>query len=243
MSDENIIKEKFKNFGLYMVEKAQEEIKKLNQRHLFQKAEMKKKYKANLIAEIGKTQKNFEEKSNNFFNDSLNSALLEFSQKMLNLKLDLVKELKNETILKVKDNIKNNNSKYIKYTIANIKKITGIIKGDSPVNLIFNSKDYDYFNDETNFKKIQNLFNIQINITKSSKDFIGGFIFELPELNITYSNTFDDLIDKKSSIFEIELSKIITDENFEKIKNDLIDFVNSQRSEINIIKGQLNNNE
>jgi len=226
-----------------MVEKAQEEIKKLNQKHLFQKAEMKKKYKNNLIAEIRKIQINFEENSNNFFNNSLNSALLEISQKLLNLKLDIVKELRNKTIMEIKENIKNNNSKYITFIIENIKKFKELIKGDSPVNLIFNSKDYDYFNNEKNFKKIQDLFSIKPKIIKSSQDFIGGFILELPKLNIIYSDTIDDIIDRKSSLFEIELSKIISDENIEKIKNELIEFVNTQRTEINIVKGQLNNNE
>jgi hypothetical protein len=45
MSENRDLKERFGHLGMYLIEKAQEEIKNLNQQILFQKAEIKKRYR------------------------------------------------------------------------------------------------------------------------------------------------------------------------------------------------------
>ncbi len=125
----------------------------------------------------------------------------------------------------------------------NIKNVINSIQIQSPATLLFNSRDYEYFNKDKNHLKIKQLFQIPFKIEKSSKEYIGGFLLEIPILNLSYNHTIDNIINKKSSIFEIELSKIILDEKIEIIKKNLIDFIDNQKTEINIIKGHLNNNE
>ncbi|MFX1273929.1 MAG: hypothetical protein ACFFBP_12375 [Promethearchaeota archaeon] len=226
-----------------MIDKAQDEIKKMNQKLLFQKAELKKKYKTDLISDIRETQKSFEEYCEQFFNDSLNSTLIELNNKFLNIKREIVEELNNEIIKLTKEKIKSDYSKYINYLIEKIKEVIKLINVNFPASIIFNSRDYEYFHNENNFKKIQDLFKSSLKIKKSPNDFIGGFIMEISKLNLSYNSTIENILNKNSSLFEIELSKIISDEKIEKIKNSLTEFINNQKIEINIIKSQLNNYE
>ncbi|TFF94693.1 MAG: hypothetical protein EU544_04145, partial [Promethearchaeota archaeon] len=80
--------------GIYLLDKAQKEIKEINQKSLFQKAEIKKKYLDKSDENSKKIKEKFIRDYNNYLNDTLSSVLLDSKEKLLKLKDGMLKELK-----------------------------------------------------------------------------------------------------------------------------------------------------
>ncbi|MCK4380461.1 MAG: hypothetical protein KAW51_04925 [Candidatus Lokiarchaeota archaeon] len=165
-----------------------------------------------------------------FLNQSLSSTLLMGKEKFLNVKNQLVKELKLRLINLIKDKIKKNYSDYITFLLKSIKGLKNTIDKPQGIELILNSKDYNYF--IKNFDKIAGLFKNPVEINKDQRDFIGGFKMSLIEGIISYDYTIDNLIDKHSSFIQIEISKIVDDSEIKEIEKDFEDFIQNKKEKI-----------
>jgi len=165
-----------------------------------------------------------------FLNQSLSSTFLEGKEKFLNLKNTLINTLKTSLLNRIKKNIKENYMNYIKFLLNTIKTITKIVDKPQAIELIFNSKDYSYFLE--NFEKIQDQFKNPIEINKDQYDFIGGFKISLGSGLISYDYTIDNIINKKSSFIQIEISKIVNDSEIKEIEKTFNNFVQNQKSKI-----------
>ena len=163
-------------------------------------------------------------------NQSLSLTLLKGKEKFLNLKNRLIKELKRSLSELVEEKIEKNYSKYIEFLIKNIREIKKTIDKLQGIELIFNSKDYNYL--LKNYGKIQDLFKNPVEINKDRIDFIGGFKISLVGGTISYDYTIDNLINIKSSFIQMEISKIVNDSEIKQIENNFNNFIQNQKTKI-----------
>jgi len=233
-----LIKEQFGKLGMYLVEKAQKEIKELNQKILFQKAEIKKKHNKDVSDSSIEIKKYFEDYDTQFFNHCLTSTFISFNDKLLNIKHKFIDDLKKEAFLKIKDHIDKHYNNYVEYLLQNIESISRFMDKPPSITFNFNPKDCSFFKEPSNVKKIQKHFKNPIRIKENNYDFIGGFSAEV-EGGISYNMIFDDIIDKNTPIFEIELSKIISDIKINKIKREFEEFIEEKKMGIHLIEDYL----
>jgi len=213
-----------------LIEKAQTEIKELNQKTLFQKAEIKKRYLERSYERSLRLKDHLIESYEQFLNQGLSSTLLGGKGKLLDVKNRLIKELKLNLFNLIKDKIKKNYTGYIDYLLKNIKNLQHTLDKPQGIELILNSKDYNYF--LKNFDKIAGLFKNPIEINKDRGEFIGGFKISLTEGIISYDYTIDNLINKHSSFIQIEISKIIDESEIKEIEKDFEDFILNKKEKI-----------
>ena len=205
ISEDKDLKKQYGNLGFYLIEKAQKEINEFNRQTLFQKAEIKKRYLERSQDRSIKLREQFIENYDQFLNQFLSSTLLEGKEKFLNLKNTLIKTLKIRLFNHIKNNIDNNYLNYIEFLLNIVKKIKNTVDKPQAIELIFNSRDYDYFLE--NSEKIQDQFKNPVEINKDQLEFIGGIKISLGSGLISYDYTIDNLINKKSSfIFRCILS-------------------------------------
>lgn len=213
-----------------MIEKAQKEINDFNRQTLFQKAEIKKRNIERSQERSIKLREQFIDSYDQFLNQSLSSTLLEGKEKFLDLKNKLIKELKTSLFNHIKANIKKNYLKYIEFLLSLVKKIKKTVDKPQAIELIFNSKDYSYFLKSP--ERIQDLFKNPVEINKDRIDFIGGFKISLRSGLISYDYTIDNLINKKSSFIQIEISKLVNDSEIKEIEKEFNTFIQNQKSKI-----------
>lgn len=213
--------------GFYLINKAQNEIREMNQQVLFQKAKIKKNYMEKTYEKSLKLKKSFIETYDLSLNDSLSSNLLNLKEFFLDLKHKIINEFNNDLQNRIKENIKKNYSKYINFLLKNIKNISRNADLSSKIVILFNSRDYNYFS--KNSDKIKNLFKNEVLIKKSKNNFIGGFELVKVKGDISYNYTIDNLIDKNSNFIQAEISKIIDDTEIKKIEGEFEAFFKDQK--------------
>jgi len=213
-----------------MIEKAQKEIMDLNQQTLFQKAEIKKRYIDKTLERSSKIRRRFAKNYTNYLNQSLSSTLLKGKEIALIIKNKLINNLKTTLNSLINEKINNNYANYIKYLIDSIKNVKPNIEKHKDIELLLNSKDYDYF--LKNFSKLENLFEVPVEIHEDKKDFIGGFKVTLGGGLISYDYTIKNLIDKNSVFIQMEISKIIDNIEIKSIENKFDNFIQVQKNKI-----------
>jgi vacuolar-type H+-ATPase subunit E/Vma4 len=202
----------------------------LNQKTLFQKAEIKKRYFERSQERSVRLKSHLIGTFENFLNQSLSSTLLKGKEQFLGVKNNMIKELKLSLFNVIKKKISNNYSDYIKYILKSIENVRKKIDKPQEIEIIFNSNDYNYF--IKNFDKIIELFKNPVEINKDQRDFIGGFKVSLTGGTISYDYTIDNLIDKASSYIQMEIAKIINDSEIKEIEKEFEDFINIQKKKI-----------
>jgi vacuolar-type H+-ATPase subunit E/Vma4 len=160
----------------------------------------------------------------------LSSTLLGGKEKFLNLKNNLIKTLKTSLLNQIKNRIHDNYLKYLNFLFNIIKRIKNTIDKPQAIEIIFNSKDYDYF--LKNSEKIQDHFKTPVEINKERIDFIGGIKVSLGSGLISYDYTIDNLVEKKSSFIQREISKIVDDSEIKEIEKQFNIFIQNQKSKI-----------
>ena len=213
-----------------MIEKAQKEIMDLNQQTLFQKAEIKKRYIDKTLERSSKIRRRFAKNYTNYLNQSLSSTLLKGKEIALIIKNKLINNLKTTLNSLINEKINNNYANYIKYLTDSIKKVKPNIEKHKDIELLLNSKDYDYF--LKNFSKLENLFEVPVEIHEDRKDFIGGFKVTLGGGLISYDYTIKNLIDKNSVFIQMEISKIIDNIEIKSIENKFDNIIQVQKNKI-----------
>jgi len=213
-----------------MIEKAQKEIMDLNQQTLFQKAEIKKRYIDKTLERSSKIRRRFAKNYTNYLNQSLSSTLLKGKENVLIIKNKLINNLKTTLNSLINEKINNNYANYIKYLIDSIKNVKPNIEKHKDIELLLNSKDYDYF--LKNFSKLENLFEVPVEIHEDKKEFIGGFKVILGGGLISYDYTIKNLIDKNSVFIQMEISKIIDNIEIKSIENKFDNLIQVQKNKI-----------
>ena len=202
----------------------------MNQKALFQKAEIKKRYFERSQERSIRLKSHLIGTFDNFLNQSLSSTLLKGKEKFLEMKNKMIKDLKQNLFNLIEKKIEKNYSNYIEYLLKSIDKVKKTIDKPQEVEIIFNSNDYNYF--IKNFDKIINLFKNPVEINKAQKEFIGGYKLSMLGGTISYDYTIDNLIDKASSFIQMEIAKIIDDSEIKEIEKKFVDFVNTQKEKI-----------
>jgi len=202
----------------------------LNQKTLFQKAEIKKRFFERSQERSLRLKDHLIETYEQFLNQSLSSTLLKGKEKFLGVKNNLIKELKVSLFIVIKNKIKKNYSGYINYLLKSIEKVKNTIDNPQEIEIIFNSNDYNYF--IKNFDKIVDLFKNPVEINKDPRDFIGGFKISLTGGTISYDYTIDNLINKASSFIQMEIAKIVNDSEIKEIEKEFVNFINKHKEKI-----------
>ena len=180
----------------------------MNQKSLFQKAEIKKQFLERSIERSLRLRQQFSENYEQFLNQSLSSTLLKGKEMFLNLKIQLITELKEALLNLIKEKIDKNYLAYINFLVNSISEVKKTIDKPQEIELIFNNKDYNYFIEESD--KIEDLFQNPVEINKDHKDFIGGFKISLIGGVISYDYTIDNLIEKISPFIQWRQNGVMT---------------------------------
>ena len=226
------MKKRFGKLGFYLIDQAQVEIKEIKRHALFQKAEIRKKYMERVNENSLRIRKNFIENYNQYLNNALSSTFIELKENILNLKNRLVDELRTSVCTIIKEKIHNNYSNYINFLLDIIKKHHHFIDKPPKVFILFNSREYDFFN--KNPKKLSNILKNSVEIKQFPDDFIGGFKITRSEGKISYDYSIDNLIEKNSTFIQSEFSKIIAEFEIKDNKNKFEEFIQNQKMGIDI---------
>ncbi len=229
MSEKNL-KESFGNLGLYLVEKAKNEIRELHQQTLFQKADIKKRFIDKKNESSLRTRNLFIESYNRMTNEFMSSTLLKGKETFLYFKHKLILDLKSSLQSLIKEKINKNYSKYKNFLIKNIQDIRNFVDKPQKIELLFNSKDYKYFN--KNSEEMTKLFKNPIEIKKDQEEFIGGFIVLLGNGLISYDYRIGTLIDKISTNIQMEISKIVIDKEIKLLESQFEEYCQNKKSKI-----------
>ncbi len=229
MSEPNL-KESFGNLGLYLVEKAQKEIRELHQKTLFQKADIKMRFIDKKNESSMRIRKLFIESYNRMTNEFMSSTLLKGKETFLNFKNKLILDLKSSLQSLIKEKINKNYSKYKNFLIKNIQDIRNFVDRPHKIELLFNLKDYGYFN--KNSEELNKLFKNPIEIKKDQEEFIGGFKVLLDNGLICYDYKIGVLIDKISTNIQMEISKIVNDKEIKALESQFEEYCQNKKLKI-----------
>jgi len=202
----------------------------LNQKTLFQKAEIKKRDLERSNDRSLKLKDHLIESYNQFLNQSLSSTLLRGKERVLNIKNRLINELKISLFNLIRDRIDKKYSSYITFLLKSISNVKKTIDKPQEIELILNSKDYNYFIE--NFDKIVNLFKNPVEINKDRQDFIGGFKISLVGGLISYDYTIDTLINKHLPYIRMEVTRVISDSEIKETEKEFENFIQEQKEKI-----------
>lgn len=230
ISEETDLKKNVGALGMFMIDKAQQEIKEIHRKTLFQKAEIRKEYLKKKSKGSSRIKTIFIETYTQFFNNYLTSALLKSKEKILRLKNELLNALRINIHESIKEKINNNYSGYIEFFLEFINNVRNDIDNKGDIIIFLNSKDYNYFNKDLN--KIKKNFKNSVIIKQDSKAFIGGFKVNLTQALISYDYTIETIINKNYVDIEIEFSKIISDLNYKELDVSLEKFIQLKKKDI-----------
>ncbi|MFX0186970.1 MAG: V-type ATP synthase subunit E [Candidatus Hodarchaeota archaeon] len=221
------MKERFGNLGLYLIEKAKEEIRAVNRQALFQKAEIRKRYIERANENSLKIRKQFIKTYNQYLNNILSETLLKSKEKILDLKNRILEDLKNSINHFIKEKINKNYTNYINFLLNIFRSYKSFIDKSSKIIILFNSKDFDYFSKSS--VKIKNLFKNDIEIQKYSEELIGGFKVKLFKGTIYYDYSIDNLINESSSHIQKNFSTLVTDPEIKDIEHNFEEFIQNKK--------------
>lgn len=225
------MKERFGKLGLHLINQAENDIKNLNQQTLFQIAEIKKKNRDRAEESLLKMKEHFNESFNRLLNNSLSSALIKIKEEILKSKNKLMSELISDLTNLIEKKINDNYSKYTEYLLNSLEYIKHIVDKPPEIIITLNSRDFNFFN--SNKDKIAKIFNNNLKLNKSDKEFTGGFMVLAG--NISYNGTIENQLKKNTSIIEIEFSKIFSESetDIKQLENIYLKFIQNQRQLIN----------
>jgi len=221
------LRERFGNLGIYLIEKAKEEIRDINRQTLFQKADIRKRYIERANENSLKIRKQFINTYNQYLNNILSETLLESKEKILDLKNRILDDLKNSINNLIKEKINKNYTNYINFLLDIFRSNKHFIDKSSKIVILFNSKDFDYFNKSS--VKIKNLFKNEIEIQKYSEELIGGFKVQLFKGTIYYDYSIDNLINESSSSIQKKISTLVSDSEIKDIEHNFEEFIQNKK--------------
>lgn len=227
------MKERFGKLSLYLINQAENEIKKINQQTLFQMAEVRKKARERTSESSLKMKAHFNETYNKLLNNSLSSYLLKIKEEVLKSKNKLMLELISDLTDLIKVKIKNNYSSYINFILKNLENIKHIIDKPPEIIIHLNSIDFKYFSN--NIGKIESILKNKVRLIESKEEITGGFKCSIMAGHLSYDHTIENQLKKSVSIIEIEFSKIFSDSepDIRALENNYIQFIQNQKLAVN----------
>ncbi|MEJ2251589.1 MAG: hypothetical protein P8Y70_17750 [Candidatus Lokiarchaeota archaeon] len=231
ISEEKDLKREFGYLGMYLIDKAQNEIKNLNQRTLFQKAEIKNMYKERIKKRSEKIKDQFIKDYNQKLNNKLTETILKSNEMVLSLKNRLIIKLKEALFSELEQKIDQNYPNYIDYLIKSLKNIKDVLGNLSKVIIYLNKRDYDYFSDKDT--QLKDLFGKNLSIEKTQEEYFKGFILESKEESISYNYSFKDLIQQNLSMIEIKFTNLISESQIEDLQNEFEKIIQKEKENIN----------
>ena len=174
-------------------------------------------------------KEHFTETFNRLLNNSLSSTLLKIKEEILKSKNKLMSELITDLTNLIEKQINDNYSNYIEFLLNALENIKHVVDKPPEIIITLNSRDFNFFNN--NKDKIAKIFKNNDKLNKSDKEFTGGFICVVLAINISYNYTIENQLKKKSSIIEIEFSKIFSESetDIKQLENYYLKFIQNQR--------------
>lgn len=214
-----------------MLDEAEEQVRSINEKTLLQKASLKKDYLKRLEDRSAKIKSEFIENYNRLLSNSLSSTILQSKEMLLQVKNDLLTDFKKDLIDKIQSLIETNYSNYLAFLINKIKENAAQI-GEEPsqVEILLNSKDFNYFQDNQN--KIEEYFSGTVGIKKSKKYMIGGFKLYLPKAMLSYDYTLENLVSNASNTIEQIFSSSYIDVDLESFQKEFEEFISKKKAKI-----------
>ncbi len=233
ISEGNDMKERFGKLSLYLINQAENEIKKINQQTLFQMAEVKKKARERTSESSLKMKAHFNETYNKLLNNSLSSSLLKIKEEVLKSKNKLMLDLISDLTDLIKDKIKNNYSSYIHLLLKNLESIKHLVDKPPEIIIQLNSIDFKYFSNHMG--KIESILRNKVSLVKSNEEFTGGFKCVILTGHLSYDYTIENQLKKSTSVIEIEFSKIFSNSepDIKALENNYIEFIQNQKLVVN----------
>lgn len=227
------MKERFGKLSLYLINQAENEIKKINQQTLFQMAEVKKKARERTSESSLKMKAHFNETYNKLLNNSLSSSLLKIKEEVLKSKNKLMLDLISDLTDLIKDKIKNNYSSYIHLLLKNLESIKHLVDKPPEIIIQLNSIDFKYFSNHMG--KIESILRNKVSLVKSNEEFTGGFKCVILTGHLSYDYTIENQLKKSTSVIEIEFSKIFSNSepDIKALENNYIEFIQNQKLTVN----------
>ncbi len=224
------LKEQFGKLGLYLVNKAHDSIKEMNEQTLFQKGRIKKDFSDRIFNTSMELKENFKETHAQFLNNYLSSNIMKAQEYFLNLKNRLIKEFNNDVRELIKANINKKYNEYMSFLLTTIENNVHIFNRSPETIVFFNSKDFKFF--KKNNARIEKLLSNKVVINESKENFIGGFKLIQDDGGISYDFTIDNIIKKGSSLIQKEFSKTISDIKINEIQKGFGTFIQEKKLEI-----------
>lgn len=226
---ENSDRKYFGKLGIFLINKAKDEIRELSKQTLFQKTEIRKRILETISQRSIKMRKNFKETYLKFLNNSLSTTINNAKEKSLKLENLLLKDLKEEIFRILEQKIEHKYSKYQAFLENKLRDAETKLQRRSQMELILNHKDYG--NDKIT-KAINDIFGKNIKIRKDKEDFLGGFKIQSQKKNLTYDFTLSTAIKRNNKYIEKKFSKIFCDAEVKRLEDEFIDFIKNQRNNI-----------
>jgi vacuolar-type H+-ATPase subunit E/Vma4 len=227
------MKERCGKLSLYLINQAENEIKKINQQSLFQMAEVRKKARERTSESSLKMKTHFNETYHKILNNSLSSYLSKIKEEVLKSKNKLMLELISDLTGLIKDKIKNNYSSYISFLLKKLENIKHLVDKSPEIIIYLNSMDFKYFTN--NMGKIESILRRKVSLIKSKEEFTGGFKCVIMTGHLSYDYTIENQLKKSTSSIEIEFSKIFSDSEHDirALENNYIQFIKNQKLAVN----------
>lgn len=214
---------------MYLVAKAEKEIKVLSQQNLIQKTATRKKYNSKIVKRINELKNKFIESNIIYLNNILSLKLSKSNSFYMNLKNYLLKKLVANLKTSLMFYIEKSYDRYIKYLINEIVESCRIAESGKQLNIELNERDFQFFRN-SNHKKVFD--DLHITLSQSKDKFIGGFRIIFTEDLISYDHTIDNLIDEKRAIIENDLSNLISEVNIRDIEDKFNFIVQAQKKKV-----------
>lgn len=156
--------------------------------------------------------------------------MIQAKESIINLKNNLLNDLKHELKNQLEEIIVRNYSNYLNFLNERIKSSLEIIDKPPKVIIQLNQKDFSAINRD--ISKIENLFKNKIEVISSKEDLIGGFKVILEDGKISYNYSIDNMLVKNFIIIEKHLSQIFSETEMEKLQINFERYIKNKKQEI-----------
>ncbi|MBN1215933.1 MAG: hypothetical protein JXA99_10905 [Candidatus Lokiarchaeota archaeon] len=225
------LKKDFGKLGMFLIEKANTEIKKKNQQMLFEKAEIKRKNGEKLIEKSKNIKNNFLFKIFQELNEILSSTILNNKKILLEQENNLINEFIKELKAKLEKGVKHNQSKYYNFILNLIKQIFSDNKKSLKNSIIHFSKN-DFMHFSQNKAELDKIIDKNTKIEQAEDIILGGFKITQDKGQIIFNFDISNIIKENRSLIDIYFSKLFSDSNVKILQQEFENFINKKKKEI-----------
>ncbi len=230
---EDKLKNKLTKLGLYLIDKAESDIKEFERKNVLMKSNLKKRKNDRIEQMLNKNKNRLINQYNSKINNSTVSILLQIKNQLLDLKNALINQIKKDLIVEIEKKISKNYSSYIKYIVNSIKEKTERVKDRENIIFLFNKRDYKHFNEHKNLLK--DFDKIHYKIEAHKENFMGGFLIMVPEDSLLFDYTFKNQINQKDNFIETIFSTF-----FSPLEEKYFDIEDIFEKDVNFLRNLVN---